>query len=421
MGLIHADLGDYPLALDMFQEVMTLIRRPELADLTLFSSSGTINLVRAYYHLGRLDEAMQLVTEHLPRVRAFGIRQHEVALRTWILACLIDTGRTSEVVTEAESLLPLAQDVDDREHLVYVRKLYGQALTQLRQHDAAQAQLELALRDAQQHNIRPQQRTVLYALSELHAAREDWQQAYEALRAHQNLSQLMHAEAVERKAQVLGAQMQMELLRRDADDDRRKSTELTQANQALQEAQEALAYRATHDALTGLANRAHFQAEVERALQHPAGHTFAILFIDLDRFKHVNDTLGHDVGDDLLKEVARRLRQVVRAGDLVARMGGDEFTIILHHLRDGQDARRVAHKVLDQLAQPVQVGGHTLDITGSIGVALAPHDGTDVITLQKNADIAMYCAKREGKNGVRLYHAALGEETDDRAGLEGNV
>ncbi|RJF71507.1 EAL domain-containing protein [Deinococcus cavernae] len=415
VGLVHIDLGDYPLALEVFQEVRKLAQQSKSPHAY---SSALINTVLCYYHVGSPEEALALASGYLPTIQELHIRQHEVVLRTWMLPCLIDTGEVAEAARQAEELLPLALEVDDRQYVVYVRMFAGQALLQLGQLGAAQEQLELALEDARRSNIRPQQRSVLLHLSRLHAARREWQQAYEHSQLYQALDRELHTEAVERKAKVLGAQIQVEILRREAEHERRRSTELAQANTALQAAQEALAYRATHDALTGLANRAHFQHEVERELQTLDQGLFGLLFIDLDRFKQVNDTLGHDVGDELLKEVGRRLTQVVRSSDLVARMGGDEFTVVLRQLRSAQDAERVAHKILNELIRPVEVGGHTLHVTGSIGVAVAPRDGRDVTTLQKNADIAMYRVKHEGKNGVQAFQPTMTEETAGRVDVE---
>lgn len=400
VGLVHIDLGDYPLALEVFQEVMKLAQQSKSPHAY---SSALINTVLCYYHVGSPGEALALASGYLPTIQKLQVRQHEVVLRTWMLPCLIDTGEVAEAARQAEELLPLAQEVDDRQYLVYARMFAGQALLQLGQLGPAQEQLELALEEARRYDIRPLQRSVLLHLSRLYAAREEWQQAYEHSQLYQALDRELHTEAVERKAKVLGAQIQVEILRREAEHERRRSNELAQANTALQAAQEALAYRATHDALTGLANRAHFQHEVERELQTLDQGLFGLLFIDLDRFKQVNDTLGHDVGDELLKEVGRRLTHVVRSSDLVARMGGDEFTVVLRQLRSAQDAEGVAHKILNELIRPVEVGGHTLHVTCSIGVAVAPQDGRDVTTLQKNADIAMYRVKHEGKNGVQTF------------------
>ncbi|MDR6221494.1 EAL domain-containing protein [Deinococcus soli (ex Cha et al. 2016)] len=417
VGLIHVELGDYELALEIFEQVMNLTHSGEERH-SPSMSSNTINMVYSYYHVGKPQEALSLALEHLPVVQALGIRQHEVVLRAWMVPCLVATGQTAEAARQAEALLPLAEQVNDHEQLANVRMFYGQALAQMGQLDAAYEQLQLALGEARRHEIRTPERLALLHLSRVHADRGEWQQAYETLQSHEELSRSLQAQTVERKAKVLSAQMQLEILRREAEVERRRNTELTQANVALQAAQNTLQYRATHDALTGLANRAHFQAEVAQALDAEESTRFGILFLDLDRFKEVNDTLGHDVGDELLQAVARRLTQSVRAGDLVARMGGDEFTVILRNLRSDQDIDHVAQKILNQLVQPVQIKGHTLHVTASIGAAVAPRDGQDVTTLQRHADIAMYRAKQAGKNGVRLYHPAMGEAAAERVDLE---
>jgi diguanylate cyclase (GGDEF)-like protein len=131
------------------------------------------------------------------------------------------------------------------------------------------------------------------------------------------------------------------------------------------------------------------------------------MFLDLDRFKFINDSLGHKVGDLLLKEVARRLREAVRESDTVARLGGDEFTVLLPELNDTDGAEAVAEKILEATRQPYRVGEKELFVTTSIGIAMFPHDGRDVDTLMKNADAAMYHVKGQGRAGYRVYDAEL--------------
>jgi diguanylate cyclase (GGDEF)-like protein len=157
---------------------------------------------------------------------------------------------------------------------------------------------------------------------------------------------------------------------------------------------------AHHDNLTHLPNRALFQERVDFALlgaeRHP--HRMGLLFLDLDRFKAINDSLGHDVGDLLLIEVARRLKACVRKGDTVARLGGDEFVVFLPDLRGREDAAFVARKVIEALGIPAQLGPHLVSTTPSIGIALYPEHGKDVESLTKRADEAMYRAKHAGRN-----------------------
>ncbi|MBT9528385.1 MAG: EAL domain-containing protein [Rhizobacter sp.] len=166
---------------------------------------------------------------------------------------------------------------------------------------------------------------------------------------------------------------------------------------------------ATHDALTGLPNRALLRDRIEQALAHDRrSHDMAaVLFIDLDDFKTINDSLGHDVGDQLLIEVAKRLRECVREEDTVARQGGDEFIVLLPTLGAAHGADLVAQDLLRACAAPFKIRGEELHISASIGIALFPTDGRDVDTLLKNSDIAMYHAKDGGRNNCQFFEASM--------------
>ncbi len=166
-----------------------------------------------------------------------------------------------------------------------------------------------------------------------------------------------------------------------------------------------LAHQAQHDTLTGLPNRALLEERLQQALAQARkqGWHIAVLFVDLDRFKQINDSLGHPVGDALLQQVARRLEGCIRKTDILARMGGDEFTLLLTELRDYQYSQKVAQKLLDSLAAPFQVEGYELFVSASIGISTSPRDGADAATLQRNADSAMYRAKNRGRNSFQMF------------------
>jgi diguanylate cyclase (GGDEF)-like protein/PAS domain S-box-containing protein len=172
--------------------------------------------------------------------------------------------------------------------------------------------------------------------------------------------------------------------------------------------QERLDYMATHDALTGLPNRTLFADRLEQALTRPAWNKrlVAVMFLDLDRFKAINDTMGHDAGDLLLTTVATRLKAAVRDGDTVARQGGDEFTIILIDMAQMDDVALVAQKILTAMTEPFDLHGAQVPVTFSIGIACYPVDGTDAATLLKHADTALYRAKARGRNTYQLYSVA---------------
>ncbi|HEV7764231.1 MAG TPA: EAL domain-containing protein [Thermoanaerobaculia bacterium] len=185
-------------------------------------------------------------------------------------------------------------------------------------------------------------------------------------------------------------------------------------------AEEQIEYQAYHDALTGLPNRLLFRDRLTIALAHAKRQKspLAVMFLDLDRFKLVNDTLGHSLGDELLRSVAVRLHSVLREGDTIARMGGDEFTVLLADLRSPNDAAKTAQKLLDTVAQPLRVDGHELYITTSIGIALYPDDGDTAEALLKNADTAMYRAKDSGRSSYRLCTRSMNSRAAERLSVE---
>jgi diguanylate cyclase (GGDEF)-like protein len=179
---------------------------------------------------------------------------------------------------------------------------------------------------------------------------------------------------------------------------------------AIAGSQRSLTRQANHDSLTGLANRAAFRARVEATLARPERRsgTQAVLFVDLDDFKDVNDTLGHAAGDELLGVVAARLETMVRPGDIVARLGGDEFALLLDGVLDPALALGVAERAVAALAAPVEINGTWVHVGASVGLAMR-HDGSDPESLMREADVAMYAAKGRGKNRVEQYDAVLHE------------
>jgi diguanylate cyclase (GGDEF)-like protein len=185
-------------------------------------------------------------------------------------------------------------------------------------------------------------------------------------------------------------------------------------------ADERIEYLASHDSLTNLPNRETFNELLRHAIEAAGRYQrrFAVLFIDLDRFKVINDSLGHDAGDMLLVEIGNRLRRTLRASDVVARLGGDEFVVILEEAAESQDVERIAHNLLSVLGEPMQLSGHECHTTASIGIAMYPSDGSDVQTLTKNADMAMYLAKEDGKNGFRFFTKETKTQSIERLTLE---
>lgn len=189
------------------------------------------------------------------------------------------------------------------------------------------------------------------------------------------------------------------------------------------QSEERLAYLAHYDTLTGLPSRALFLDRLGHAMVKAErnGQMMALMFLDLDRFKAINDTLGHGAGDALLKDVAQRLKACVRDEDTVARLGGDEFTVILEQISHVDDASIVAKKIIDSIALPLFLNGHEAFVTASIGITVYPLDNVDMDELIKNADAAMYRAKEEGKNSYEFYTKEMNSRTLERMAIENEL
>ncbi len=184
--------------------------------------------------------------------------------------------------------------------------------------------------------------------------------------------------------------------------------------------QDEINYLAYHDQLTGLYNRAHFEEYLHHAiaLAKRKGEHIALLFIDLDRFKIINDTLGHDIGDEVLVEVAKRLQNTLRESDFISRWGGDEFVVILENINQSADSAKTASHLINILKEPIEIATHSLTTTASIGITLYPENGEDANTLIKHADSAMYLAKETGKNQFQFYTQALSKEIQSKMDID---
>jgi diguanylate cyclase (GGDEF)-like protein len=252
----------------------------------------------------------------------------------------------------------------------------------------------------------------------------DWSEVVERLHHSDKLLVLRKpAEPIEilQCATALTRKWQNERLVREQMD--RLEQVITVRTRGLEAANRQLRHLATHDALTGLPNRVLLEDRLTQAVAHADrdGRSFALMVFDLDRFKLVNDSLGHNAGDDLLQEVARRLTGLVRSVDTVARLGGDEFALLITSIHHPEDAKSLASRAVEVLQTPMRIAGIDVHTSPSIGIAFYPADGNTIEALAAHADAAMYCAKQRGRGNVQCFEGGMNAGLEDRVQLESDL
>jgi diguanylate cyclase (GGDEF)-like protein len=466
LGVIHGYLADFAASLEHHRRALECRERAgdEHGRALTLNNIGV-----AYFEMNESDMALEYHTRALEAALNLGDARVEVYARVNRGADLESLGRHDEAALEHERALALAERLGDAES--HVEALCNAGKTDLSRGDphGALQRHHQALRLARELNTPALEYLCLAgigrvyletgelerAITELRAALEvarrtglkrdvfrthalladalegagNFAGALAHHRAFYAVEREMQNERAEARAKALALQFETERVRREAALERRRSEDLARVNAALvkaakekNELMEQLAHQARHDALTGLPNRALFADRLERTVKVAARYArqLAVMFVDLDGFKLVNDTLGHHAGDALLVEVSRRLESAVRESDTVARMGGDEFTVILSEVASSDDAARVAGRVIAALQTPMRLPGFETPVTvsASVGVSLYPQDALEAETLSKHADLALYRAKSEGKNTVRFFSPDMNAAAVERLTLE---
>ncbi|GGK89044.1 EAL domain-containing protein [Deinococcus radiotolerans] len=423
LASLHADTGNLAQARLFHEQSLHLA---EDTRSPILRAAAMTHLIVIHSRQGDTQQVLDLAAEHLTLIGEVGPPRWVSTVLECVSRALLQTGRADEAAQVALEELEQARSRQDEEGVSRLGCAAAQALMTIGRLGAAATLLQDSLRLSQQLGSRPIQVLALSGLSALHEQAGDDREALRYAREHHALEREVHQKEVDARSQLLTAQIRLELLNRESEIERLRNVELAEANQQLRDTQADLLYRATHDPLTGVANRAHFNQVMEDTLHAlTPGELAALVFIDLDRFKWVNDSLGHPAGDALLQEVARRLQQTVRNTDVVGRIGGDEFIVLLRRIGVRSDVTLVARKIVDALSPPFTLGGHQITITASVGCAVAPQDGLRGDTLQQHADLAMYRVKRSGGNGLLRFDSAMGEpgteqllERDLRGALE---
>jgi len=464
LGVIYGYLGDFAASLEY--HVRALERRTQSGDEA--GRALTLNNIGvAYFELGEFESALDYHVQALRISREINERQVEVYAQVNLGADLHALNRHKEARIANATALDLAERLGDRESQIEALSHEGRALIGLRNLASAFEVHGRALAGAREIGSPALEYRCLADIGRAYLNVDDLDSAVEYLKqalvlaeriglkrgvfwTHERLSlaferigdpvaALLHHRAfyaVERevqgeraaaKARTVALQFETSRVRQEAHFERQRNEALADVNAALRSANdeksalmEKLSHQATHDMLTGLPNRALLLDRFEHALVNAAryGRSLAVMFIDLDGFKLVNDTLGHHRGDELLIEVAKRFQATMRDCDTVARMGGDEFTVVVSEFQGHADASRVALRLIEALKAPIRLDDHEVTITASVGVSLFPEDGNQTETLARYADLALYRAKEEGRNTVRFYAPEMNEIVQERSLIE---
>lgn len=411
LGNLYLDLRQFDLGLPYLQQALDLAQQHGEERFAVMCS---INIAVGLHELGAYADALAVNEAELPRVQAGGLMSYEGALLVNMAANLVALERPAEALERCDAAERLCSDLGDEELACELGAVRGRALAALGREPEAREVLERALAQADALGLAPRQMNVREHLSLVLERQGHYREALRYAREAEERSRAALMELVRHRAEV-----ERGWLEHRSAAERERTDAVTHANAALKEAQDRLAHQVRHDPLTGLPNRVAFEEDLARALDSADGRrpVLAVLFIDLDRFKQVNDTLGHTFGDALLGQVAERLRAALPSGAAVYRQGGDEFMVMVPDVTAHEQAHAVAQTLLASLKAPFVLAGRSLVITMSVGVAVSPVDGHDIGTLQKNADLAMYSAKRT-RNGVQAFRPALSEVAEQQLQLE---
>lgn len=400
LGNLHARMDDHERAVNLLEEASA---RSQSVDDALLTVTVRANLAEALVAVGRYDEGLDIGLKCQEDAQSGGYRLQWGFIGAIIVAALIGRGELDEALRVLEGVIKTAEELGERDMLCDA--LLKQAeLAQLKGSSVDLDQsLSRALQLAETLGIRQLEMRAHQLYATVRAAQGDYRAAFEHQTRELAISNILKEQTIGRKIQVLAVELSVAQHQRRADEEKQRSEELVALNQRLTETLLKAEHYASHDSLTELLNRRKFLALTEEAVARAEGRgeILGLAFVDLDGFKQINDRLGHDVGDSLLIEVARRLKHAVRGCDLVARAGGDEFMVLLRELTTPAEISNAVERIGKVFDSAFILNGVPIAAGGSVGHAVFPLDGESVKTLRIAADRAMYAQKRVHRLALR--------------------
>jgi diguanylate cyclase (GGDEF)-like protein len=393
LGTLHSNMGDYERSISFLQEASD---RAVGLDDPLLQLTIRATLAEALVSSGRFSEGLSIGQQCQIDAEAASFRLQWGFITAIVAAALLGLGQTQRAREALNEVEQVATELGERDLLcdVLLRQIQL-ALLESDQPPDEEA-LVRALQLAEQVHIRQFEMRAHQLCAEARARAGDFASAYRHRTRELELSNELKERNVARKVQVLSVEMSVDQHRRRAEEEKQRSAELAELNEKLTETLARAEHYASHDSLTELLNRRKFldltEESVERAMA--SGEILGLAFVDLDGFKQINDTLGHDAGDALLIQVARRLKGAVRGCDLVARAGGDEFMVLIRELGSAEEIAEAVARIEAVFSEAFVLNGLPCKAMGSVGYAIYPREGTSVTALRIAADRAMYNQKR---------------------------
>ncbi len=415
IAMIYVALGDYEVATSLHEQALEKAR----ACGSSVQISDTLgSLLEDHFKLRQLGPAFDLADEAVAFPRERGLVRYECAARTTLSRLLLHLGRARMALISAETALPIAIRAEDPEAQVGLLLAAGQAHLMLRDLPRAEAALQESLQLSRDLDYRDQEWQAHEALARLYEAQGNTVLARQHFALFTEGRQAIYAEEATRRAQALARQAQVDWSGRSAQQFYPWSGELNALMQNLRQAKSELAMISAFDLLTGVANRSHFQMRAQRRLELLVdGEFLGFVFIGLDYMKALNERFGHAVGDSVLVEVARRIQAMLRPGDLVGRLGSDEFVVMLNYLGQESDLEPVMTRLLDGLREPFELRGQLVRLTASLGGATYPRDARTLEELFRDTDLALNQAKARGRNQALRFDSQMRYQERRRANL----
>lgn len=415
MSTVYVQTGDYVGAIEIANESLQIAEEKQFS--AAYADAICV-LGEAHSYLGAHHVVLDLAEEVLKLLKNEHLYRYECYFGLFYVRALLHTQQIDEAKKVALRNFEISRKIDNFESQCTVMLSLGWIYAEEDKFELSIKYLEQALQSAIRIENKCLISNIYSSISEVLEKKGDHQNALKYARLYFKRERESHIRDLDYRSGAIAAKAKIDILCKEAEMEKLRNEELAEANEKLKNTQKELEYQASHDSLTGLTSRAYFLEKVQKDIESLAiNEKRGLIFIDLDQFKEINDSQGHCVGDFVLKKVAQYLSDAVSSDDLVGRMGGDEFIVLLRDIKSEESLIKKMDGILEAIRQPIDYDGRRIAVTASIGYTIFPDDGDDLETLQRHVDLAMYNVKRSGRNGIKRFHAKMSSFEKERREL----